>query len=70
MIDRTSLRVLMLTIVACGAAGSPARGGDGATFEIARPFPEIVLPSASDGQPVSLSQFRGEMVLLHVFASW
>lgn len=31
---------------------------------------EFVLPSAVDGTPVGLSQFRGKKVLLIHFASW
>ncbi|MCP3978753.1 MAG: hypothetical protein GY716_05405 [bacterium] len=33
-------------------------------------FPDLVLPDARDGRPRSLSEFRGEKVVLHVFASW
>ncbi len=33
-------------------------------------FPDLVLPSLEDSRPVSLAEFRGEKVILHVFASW
>lgn len=33
-------------------------------------FPEITLPSLSSGEPLSISDFRGHKVLLHVWASW
>ena len=39
-------------------------------FKIGEPFPQIVLPSLKDGHPVSLSQFRGKKIILHIFASW
>jgi len=39
-------------------------------IEIGKPFPDLVLPSLADGRPMSLRQFRGRKVLLHVFASW
>ncbi len=39
-------------------------------FEVGRPFPPIVLPSAADGRPLSLADFRGRKTILHVFASW
>jgi len=35
-----------------------------------KPFPSIVLPALDDGRPTSLADFRGEKVVLHVFASW
>ena len=34
------------------------------------PFPALVLPSMEDGSPMSLADFRGRRVMLHVFASW
>lgn len=34
------------------------------------PFPELVLPSMEDGTPMSIADFRGRRVMLHVFASW
>jgi hypothetical protein len=39
-------------------------------FEVGRPFPDIVLPSADDGTPMSIADFRGKRLVLHVFASW
>ena len=40
------------------------------TFDTGTPFPDVVLPSYEDGTPMSISQFRGQRVLLHIFASW
>ena len=34
------------------------------------PFPSIVLPALDGGRPASLADFRGEKVVLHIFASW
>jgi hypothetical protein len=39
-------------------------------FEVGEPFPVVPFPSAEDGSPVSIADFRGDKVLLHVFASW
>jgi hypothetical protein len=39
-------------------------------LEVGQLFPEIVLPAARDGRPMSIADFRGEKVVLHVFASW
>jgi len=45
-------------------AGAPPR------LEVGKSFPDIVLPSMKDGRPMSMRDFRGEKVILHVFASW
>lgn len=39
-------------------------------FRVGEPFPNLVLPSLADGKPLSLARFRGEKVILHIFASW
>jgi hypothetical protein len=39
-------------------------------LEVGQRFPELVLPSAEDGRPMSIADFRGKRVVLHVFASW
>ena len=39
-------------------------------FEIGSRFSAISLPSLQDGKPMSIENFRGEKVILHVFASW
>lgn len=46
-------------------------GGAGA-FELAvgKPFPPLVLPSLEDGKPASVSDFRGQKLILHIWASW
>ena len=35
-----------------------------------KPFPVVLLPGLADGRPASVADFRGEKVVLHVFASW
>ncbi len=40
------------------------------SLEVGRPFPDIILPSLEDGSAMSIEQFRGEKLLLHIFASW
>jgi len=39
-------------------------------FEVGHTFPNLVLPSLEDGQPMSLAQFRGQKLILQIFASW
>jgi hypothetical protein len=53
-----------------GKAVRTAGGLPPLDFEEGQPFPDIVLPSADGGRPMSVSDFRGEKVVLHVFASW
>lgn len=45
-------------------------GQSASRFEVGEPFPDLSLPSVEDGRPLSLASFRGQKVLLHVFASW
>ena len=49
------------------AAGPEAPG---VGREVGQVFPQVVLPSLTDRQPVALSGFRGRKVLLIEFASW
>ena len=37
---------------------------------IGEPFPDLTLPSLEDGSPAAISDFRGQRLILHVFASW
>jgi cytochrome oxidase Cu insertion factor (SCO1/SenC/PrrC family) len=39
-------------------------------FNPGEAFPTIALPSAVDGKPTSLADFRGRKVIVNVFASW
>ncbi len=39
-------------------------------FRVGDPFPELVLPSLTDGSPLSISSFRGQKLILHIWASW
>ncbi len=43
----------------------PAHG-----FQVGTAFPTLSLPSLHDGRPASISDFRGQKVILHIFASW
>ena len=39
-------------------------------LEIGKPFPDLVLPALEDGRPRSLAEFRGQKLILYIFASW
>ena len=43
---------------------------EGYAPRVGQPHPDFTLPSIVDGEPVSLSQFRGRKVLLIHLASW
>ncbi len=39
-------------------------------FQVGEAFPTLAFPALEDGQPTSMADFRGERLILHVFASW
>lgn len=39
-------------------------------FAVGERFPDIALPNATDGSAMSLADFHGQKVMLHIFASW
>jgi hypothetical protein len=49
---------------------SAARATPRHPFVEGEPFPSLILPGLKDGRPVSLTEFRGRKLVLHVFASW
>ncbi len=70
---------VLLPAIVIGGAGILEAAGDRAGrgapqlppgFEVGQYFPEIALPSAEDGNPLSLARFRGKKTILHIFASW
>lgn len=63
---------LNLLTLACGCICAVAGSAYAAGYSprVGEPHPDFVLPSIADGRPVSLSQFRGQKVLLINFASW
>ena len=62
-------RVVPVLIAFLLVVGSALAGGTG-RIRVGEPFPSLVLPSASDGRPATVQQYRGRKVVLHVFASW
>jgi hypothetical protein len=39
-------------------------------FNPGEAFPTIALPSAVDGRPTSMAEFRGKKLIVNIFASW
>jgi hypothetical protein len=64
---------MSLALVALAPAPRSARAespADLGRIEVGRPFPHVWLPAADDGRPMSVAQFKGSRLVLHVFASW
>lgn len=66
----TRSAVAMSALAALGALSAAAAQMPDHPFEVGTPFPTISLPSLADGRPASIADFRGQKVILHVFASW
>jgi hypothetical protein len=39
-------------------------------FNAGEAFPTRALPSAADGRPMSVAEFRGKKLIVNIFASW
>ena len=61
-----TLLPLIALAVPSEARGQRSSGG----FEVGTPFPTLSFPSLADGRPASIADFRGQKVILHIFASW
>ncbi len=64
-----SVSSIVAALVVWGLVGLPASAAP-PVLDVGQPFPDIAFPSAADGTPMSIADFRGEKVVLHVFASW
>jgi thiol-disulfide isomerase/thioredoxin len=65
---RTALSVLALLLLACEGKPQPA-GGPAPAATVADPAPPFV-GRTLDGEPFELAAFRGDVVLLNVWATW
>ena len=54
----------------CAFLAVPAYAVPVPQFAAGKPFPELVFPLLKDGSAASLTQLRGQKVVLHIFASW
>jgi hypothetical protein len=39
-------------------------------FEVGQPFPLVLLPSLENRNPMSVADFRGKKLVLHIWAAW
>ena len=60
---------LSMTAVAISVAGGSAFAAS-PDLTVGKPFPNLVLPALDGGRAMSIADFRGKKVILHVFASW
>ena len=59
---------LMACLVLSAAAGVGA--GPLGRLEVGKPLPEVAFTALEDGRPITLQQYGGQKLVLHVFASW
>ena len=57
-------------ISARGPERAPARSPDATEFHEGQMFPTEVFPSLDGGRPGSVGDFRGQKLILQIFASW
>ena len=60
---------ISFTSLAMSVATGPAFAAP-PDLSVGNPFPDLVLPSLDGGRAMSIADFRGKKVILHVFASW
>ena len=65
-------RLALLSLVVAAGALFGTTNLEAATYRpvVGEPFPDLELPSLKDGALLSVSAFRGQKIILHVFASW
>ena len=61
----TALGTTLIMATPTAAQELPSTG-----FTVGEPFPVTAFPSLEDGQPMSVADFRGKRLILHIFASW
>lgn len=70
MRSRFLLSLAILGIVCCVNRADAQATAAKPAIAVGQPFPTLVLPSLNDGRPMSIADFRGKKVILHIFASW
>ena len=72
LLGSVALGILPALLACSGSQVSTSRTSvaPSLVLEVGEVFPDVSLPALDDGRPVSLARFRGQKVILHVFASW
>jgi hypothetical protein len=70
MIVRVTMLLGLFCITSPALSDAGPQGAHGYQPTVGQPHSDFVLPNIETGEPVSLSQYRGQKVLLIHFASW
>ena len=65
--------IVLLSVALAACERAPSTTSDTSRrspFQVGQPFPDLTLPALQDGRPASIRDYRGQKVILHVFASW
>lgn len=62
--------VALLAMPGAGCQSGPGRAQEALPFKVGQAFPALVLPAIDSGHPRSITEFRGQKLILHIFASW
>jgi thiol-disulfide isomerase/thioredoxin len=67
-----SLKLICMAALAAGLAGCATAGGGGGSDGpgVGAPAPDLKLTGFYDKKPIRLSDYRGKVVLLDIWASW
>lgn len=66
----SSLNLLWACLVMILSLASIGSSFQATGFEVGQVFPDLLLPSLEASRPMSLGEFRGKKLILHIFASW
>jgi len=53
-----------------GASFETGAATDVMALKVGETFPLVLLPSLEDGEPLSIADFKGDKLVLHIWASW
>jgi thiol-disulfide isomerase/thioredoxin len=60
----------LITVAGCATAGGTGGGGGDTAPGVGEPAPDLMLTGFWDKKPMRLSQYRGKVLLLDIWASW
>ena len=69
-IVRSDNRLGVVALILLGLALGSAASSDVVAMEVGKPFPLMLLPSLEDDHPMSIADFRGRKLVLHIWAAW
>ncbi len=64
---RSPYSYLPLVLVFFGMVTGPVQAYE---FKVGEAFPHVMLPSLEAGRPGSIADFRGQKIILNIWASW